>query len=41
MTQKVYQEMLEVMAGRGGMYAGMDTPEFYELMETLFTPEEA
>ena len=41
MTQKVYRDMLEVMAGRGGMYAGLDIPEFYELMETLFTPEEA
>lgn len=41
MTQKVYREMLDVMAGRGGLYAGMDIPEFYELMEALFTPEEA
>jgi len=33
--------MLEVMAKRGGPYSGADIPEFYSLMEELFTPEEA
>jgi Pyruvate/2-oxoacid:ferredoxin oxidoreductase delta subunit len=29
------------MARRGGIYPGIDIPEFFELAETLFTPEEA
>jgi len=29
------------MAKRGGIYPGVDIPEFYELVEALFTPEEA
>ena len=33
--------MLEVMLKRGGPYAGMDIPEFYALVEELFSPEEA
>ncbi len=41
MTQPVYRELLTVMQKRGGGYAGMDIPEFYALVETLFTPEEA
>ncbi len=41
MTAKVYQDMLAVMMKRGGPYAGADVPEFYHLMEELFTPEEA
>jgi Pyruvate/2-oxoacid:ferredoxin oxidoreductase delta subunit len=41
MNKPVYKELLEVMQGRGGGYAGMDVPEFYEMVEELFTPEEA
>jgi electron transport complex protein RnfB len=41
MTQEVYRQMLEVMNQRKGPYAGMDIPEFYEMVEALFTPEEA
>ena len=41
MTQNVYKEMLEVMTKRGGPFTGVDIPEFYTLMEALFTPEEA
>lgn len=39
--QDVYKQLQEVMNKRGGLYAGLDIPEFYELMEALFTPEEA
>ncbi len=41
MAAKVYRDMLEVMTKRGGPYSGADIPEFYSLMEELFTPEEA
>lgn len=41
MSKKVYRQLLEVMKKRGGGYAGMDIPEFYEMVEELFTPEEA
>lgn len=41
MTQRVYQEMLEVMKSRRGPYAGLDIPEFFTLVEELFDPEEA
>ena len=41
MSKKVYKELLEVMKKRGGGYAGMDIPEFYEMVEEMFTPEEA
>ena len=40
-TQQVYRDMLAVMQGRYGPYAGMDIPEFYEMVEGLFTPEQA
>jgi len=40
-TQQVYRDMLEVMQGRRGPYAGLDIPEFFELVEVLFTPEQA
>jgi len=33
--------MLDVMTKRGGSYAGMDIPEFYALVQELFTPDEA
>ncbi len=39
--QKVYRELLEVMKSRGGPYAGADIPEFFALVQELFTPEEA
>ena len=41
MIQNVYKDLLEVMTKRGGPYAGLDIPEFYALVEALFTPEEA
>ncbi len=41
MTEQVYKDMLEVMKSRRGPYAGMDIPEFFELVEMLFTPQEA
>ncbi len=41
MTQAVYTELLSVMKSRGGPFAGMDIPEFFALVEALFTPEEA
>ena len=41
MSQGVYRELLEVMIKRGGNYAGMDIPEFFAMVEVLFTPEEA
>lgn len=41
MAKEVYKRLCERTAKRGGMYPGMDIPEFYELVEELFTPEEA
>jgi len=41
MAKEVYHKLLEVMQKRGGGFAGMDIPEFYEMAEALFTPEEA
>jgi len=41
MTQDVYRQMCEKLAKRGGRYLGMDIPEFYALVQALFTPEEA
>jgi Pyruvate/2-oxoacid:ferredoxin oxidoreductase delta subunit len=41
MCSEVYKNLLEVMKKRGGRYAGMDIPEFYDLVEELFAPEEA
>jgi hypothetical protein len=41
MSKEVYKQLLEVMKGRGGPYAGADVPEFYEMVEVMFTPEEA
>jgi len=40
-TQQVYRDLLEVMQGRRGPYAGLDIPEFFELVEVLFSPEQA
>ncbi|HAA03644.1 MAG TPA: hypothetical protein DCE18_09760 [Syntrophobacteraceae bacterium] len=41
MRAKVYEDLLDVMTRRGGPYAGADLPEFFVLVEELFTPEEA
>lgn len=41
MTSRVYRELLSVMLARRGPYAGLDIPEFFDLVEALFTPEEA
>ena len=41
MGQQVYKELFDVMKNRRGPYTGVDIPEFYELVEELFTPQEA
>jgi electron transport complex protein RnfB len=41
MAEEVYQELCKTMARRGGMYPGMDIPEFYALAQELFTAEQA
>jgi Pyruvate/2-oxoacid:ferredoxin oxidoreductase delta subunit len=41
MAEKVYHDLCEVLDKRGGRYPGRDIPEFYILVEELFTPEEA
>ena len=41
MVDDVYKKMLGVMKNRGGSRAGMDIPEFYEMVAELFAPEEA
>jgi Pyruvate/2-oxoacid:ferredoxin oxidoreductase delta subunit len=41
MSRDAYRELLEVMKKRGGPYAGKDIPEFFAMVEELFTPEEA
>ncbi|UCH23723.1 MAG: 4Fe-4S binding protein [Deltaproteobacteria bacterium] len=41
MTEQVYKDLLEVMKSRRGGFAGIDIPEFFELVEELFTPQEA
>ncbi len=41
MPAKVYKDLLEVMIKRGGRWSGMDIPEFYDMVEELFTLEEA
>lgn len=41
MRHPVYQQMLGVMQSRRGPYAGLDIPEFYALVEVLFTPQQA
>ena len=41
MAKEVYKQLCETTAKRGGMYPGVDISEFYELVEELFTPEEA
>jgi Pyruvate/2-oxoacid:ferredoxin oxidoreductase delta subunit len=41
MTTNIYRNLCETLAQRGGRYPGIDIPEFYALMEMLFTAEEA
>jgi Pyruvate/2-oxoacid:ferredoxin oxidoreductase delta subunit len=41
MPAEIYRKLCEAMAKRGGEYPGMDIPEFYVLVEELFTTEEA
>lgn len=41
MTQQVYRNLLEVMKKRGGDFSGMDIPEFFAMVEEMFTPQEA
>ena len=41
MSEQVYHDMVEIMGRRGLGFAGKDIPEFYPLVEALFTPEEA
>ena len=41
MKMGVYHELLAVMQSRRGPYAGLDIPEFFDLVEELFTTEEA
>ena len=41
MAEKVYHDLCEALAKRRGRYPGKDIPEFYALVEELFTPEEA
>ena len=41
MAEQVYHELCEKLAKRGGRYPGKDIPEFYALVEELFTKEEA
>ncbi|MEE8399133.1 MAG: hypothetical protein V3S89_09005 [Desulfobacterales bacterium] len=41
MSDTVYKALLTVMQKRGGSYAGMDIPEFFDMVEVLFTPEQA
>ena len=41
MAEEVYRQLSETMGRRGGRYPGMDIPEFYDLAQELFTPEEA
>lgn len=41
MAEKVYREMCERLAGRGGQYPGKDIAQFYALVEELFTRKQA
>jgi Pyruvate/2-oxoacid:ferredoxin oxidoreductase delta subunit len=41
MVQQVYKELFEVMKNRRGPYTGVEIPEFYPMVEELFTPQEA
>ena len=41
MALDVYKKLCETMEKRGGGYPGKNIPEFYALVEVLFTPEQA
>ncbi len=41
MSDQVYKDMVGIMSQRGMAFGGMDIPEFYDVVEELFTPEEA
>jgi Pyruvate/2-oxoacid:ferredoxin oxidoreductase delta subunit len=41
MIPDVYKQLFEVMKKRRGAYTGIEIPEFYTLVQELFTPEEA
>src|SRR5271157_522629 len=41
MAENVYHDLCKILAKRGGRYPGKDIPEFYALVEELFTPEDA
>jgi predicted transcriptional regulator len=41
MGQQVYKELYEVMKSRRGPYTGVEIPEFYDMVEELFAPQEA
>ena len=41
MSQEIYKKLCEHLSKRGGRYPGKEIPEFYALVEKLFTPEEA
>jgi hypothetical protein len=41
MESQVYKDMFDVMKKRGGLYTGVDIPEFHALIQELFNPEEA
>ncbi|MFH2131898.1 MAG: 4Fe-4S binding protein [bacterium] len=41
MSEAVYRQLLEVMQKRGGAYSGFDSPEFFAMVEAMFTPAEA
>ena len=41
MGKDVYRTLCETMSRRGGIFPGMDIPEFYDLARELFTEEEA
>ena len=40
-TAQVYKQLYEVMKSRRGPYTGLEIPEFYAMVEELFTPQEA
>ena len=40
-VKQVYKELYEVMKSRRGPYTGAEIPEFYAMVEELFTPQEA
>ena len=41
MSDQVYKDMIEVMNKRGALLGGMDIPEYYNVVEHLFSVDEA